>query len=610
MKQKIRNFPVTEESIRELATGKIFNRGKDYFKEGSVCNIYSIEDTIEAYVEGSDYHPYKVQIEFDQSGIKGEPFCSCPYAEDFNDVCKHIVAVLLTALKKPKTIEPREKLSNTLKNLNKSYLIQLIEAMLKTESSLDFFVEDFIQDRLKKTDKKSNSLKKKSKLNFKKYKTETIEIVHSLNGLSSYEAYWNVGSVVRSIQELIKKAHHFLKKGDGENAISILTGIAEGYIQGWTCLDGSDGETPDPFYDLDEGFAEALLVSEIPEDVKESLKNNIEEWIPDLNDYGVDDTFSVTLLALKEGWSDEGVMKALKGEAKTKTKNNKADKYDALFWRKPANLILNEIRLNILKREKRFDEYMNLALAEGLVTQYLIMKIERGNIKEAVSQGRKIIHSSQEAHEVSQKLKEAKALKEALEIGMLGLKFSNFEADFGDYMSELAEKTREKKLALKCIQKAFFKEPTLNRYNRTWKMADKSNAKKIKSDYIHFLKTSRGNSYVVPEEKIKIFLQEKLFEEAIKESRYIYSQTFLTKVMKEVLAYNPDWVIKESKKRAIEIIDSGKSKDYYTAVDWLRWTKKAYLQKKQSEKWNKNLETIKLKHKPKRKLMGLLNQSF
>ena len=44
---------------------------------------------------------------------------------------------------------------------------------------------------------------------------------------------------------------------------------------------------------------------------------------------------------------------------------------------------------------------MNLALAEGLVTQYLIMKIERGNIKEAVSQGRKIIHRSQEAHEVS-----------------------------------------------------------------------------------------------------------------------------------------------------------------------------------------------------------------
>ena len=177
-------------------------------------------------------------------------------------------------------------------------------------------------------------------------------------------------------------------------------------------------------------------------------------------------------------------------------------------------------------------------------------------------------------------------------------------------MSELAEKICKKPLALKFIQKAFFKDPTLKRYNQTWKLVDKSNAKKIKFDYINFLRTSKKNFYAFPEEKIKIFLQEKLFDEAIKESRHIESQTFLTKVMKEVLSYNPGWVIKESKKRAIEIIDSSKSKNYYTAVDWLQWTKKGYLQKKQLEGWNKNLEAIKLKHKPKRKLMELLNQSF
>ena len=609
--KKTKNFPITETNIRGLVSSKIFNRGKDYFKEGAVCSIYSIGNTIEAYVEGSNYHPYKVQIEFDQSGIKGEPFCSCPYAEDFNDICKHTVAVLLMVLKKPKSIESRKKLSELLKNLEKNHLIQLIETILKTDSSLGFFVEDFIKDIPKKTGKKSNSLRE-SKINLKKYKTKAIQIVHSLNGLTSSEAYWGVGSVVRSIQDLIKKVRPFLEKGDGESAISILTGIAEGYIQGWTYLDGSDGETTNPFYDLDEGFAEALLVTEIPEDIKESLKNNIEEWIPDLNDYGVDDAFSVTLLALKEEWSDENVIKALKGEVKTKpkVKNKKADKYDFLFWRKPDNLILNEIRLDILKREKRFDEYMNLALAEGLIIQYLLMKIEKRDIQGAVSQGQKIIHSSKEAHEVSKKLKEVKAFKEALEIGILGLKFSDFEADFGDYISELAEKMNKKPLALKFIQKAFFKDPTLKRYNRTWKLADKSNVKKIKVEYLNSLRSSNKNFYGFPEEKIKILLQEELFDEAIKETRHIDSQTFLTEIMRKVLTYNPDWVIKESKKRASKIIDSGKAKNYDIAVNWLKWTKKGYLQKKQSEKWNKGLEAIKLKHKPKRKLMELLNKSF
>ena len=271
MKQKTKNFPVTEASIRELASEKIFNRGKDYFKEGAVSSIYSIGNTLEAYVEGSNYHPYKVQIEFDESGITGEPRCSCPYAEDFNDVCKHIVAVLLTVIKKPKTIQSREKLSSRLKNLDKDHLIQLIEAMIKTDSSLGFFAEDFIQDTSKKSGKKSTSLKKSKTLS-KRYKTEAVRIVHSLNGLSSYDAYGGVRGVVQSIRDLIKEVRPFLEKGDGENAISILTGIAEGYIQGWTYLDGSDGETPDPFYDLDAGFAEALLATKIPEDVKESLK--------------------------------------------------------------------------------------------------------------------------------------------------------------------------------------------------------------------------------------------------------------------------------------------------------------------------------------------------
>ena len=196
----------------------------------------------------------------------------------------------------------------------------------------------------------------------------------------------------------------------------------------------------------------------------------------------------MTLLALKEGWSDKKVIKSLKGEMKTspKTKNKKSDKEDFLFWRKSADLILNEIRLNILKREKRFDEYMNLALAEGLITQYLLMKIERGDIQGALSKGKKLINSSKEAHEVSKKLKALKALKEALEIGMMGLKFSDFEAEFGDYISELAEKINKKPMALKFIQKAFFKDPSLKRYNRTWQLAGKSNMKKIKARLFKF----------------------------------------------------------------------------------------------------------------------------
>lgn len=610
--KKTENFPLTEKGIKELVSDKIFHRGLEYFKEGMVRDIYSIKNTIEAYVEGSGYRPYKVQIEFDQSGIKGMPCCSCPYVEDFDDICKHIIAVLLTILKKPENLETKEKLSELLKNLDKSNLIELIETIVKADSSLSLFLEDFIVGIPKKNNGKKSIPARKSKINPNKYKQEAIQIVRGLDNMAPSQAYWFVGGTVQAIQDLIKKARPFIEKGNTESAISILTGIAQGYTQEWTYLDGSNGETPDPFYDLDEGFAEALLVSEVSKSTKESLKKNIEEWIPELEDYGVDDAFSVTLLALKEGWSDENVIKALKGEVKTKAKSKikNTNKDDFLFWRKPAKLILSEIRLNILKREKRFDEYMNLALAEGLITQFLLMKIKEKNIQEAVSIGKKFISRSEEAYEVSKKLKEVKALKEALEIGKMVLETFDFEPKFGDYVSDLAEKMHKKPLALKAIQKSFFKNPTLKRYNRTWNLADKSHVKKIKDSYLKFLRSSHRNSYDHPKEKINIFLQEKLFDDAIKETRHIYSQTFVTKVMSKVLAHNPDWVIKESKKRAMEIIESGKSGNYNIAIDWLKWTKKGYLYKKKSEKWDEILKKIKLKHKPKRKLMGLLNQAF
>ena len=608
-------LPFTEIDIKELVSDKIFQRGREYFKEGMVCDVYLVgNNRLEAYVEGSGYHPYKVQIEFDQSGITEELSCSCPYVEDFYDVCKHIVAVLLTVLKKPEALKTKEKLSNLLKNLDKSHLISLIKAMMETDSSLDFFVKDFIQNISPKTrkeiGKKLDSAKKFKMIN--KYKKLAIQIVRDLNGMSHSQAYWFVGGVVQDIQALIKKARPFLKKGDGESAIFLLTGIAEGYLQEWTYLDGSNGETPDPFYDLDEAFAEALLVADISEDTRAFLKKNIEGWIPDLEDYGVDEAFSVTLLAFKEGWSDENLIKALKGDIRMKTgvKIKETNREEEFFWRKPADLILNEVRLNILKKEKRFGEYMNLALAKGLITQYLLMQIERGNIQEVLSRGKKIISQSEESYEVFKKLKEVKALEEALEIGAMGLKFPDFTAKFGDCISELAERMHRKPLALKAIQKSFFQSPTLGRYNKTCQLADESQIKRIKDDYLKFLRSPKECSHTFSIEKIKIFLQESLFDDAIKETRHIDSQAVLTRVMDKVLGYNPDWVIKESKKRSMEIIDRGASKNYDIALDWLKWTKKGYLQKKKPKEWDKSLEKIKLKHKPKYKLISFLEQAF
>lgn len=82
---------ITDKLIKKSCSSTIYTRGVEYFKEGRV-HIQKREDKlISAIVDGEDL--YNVQIKLNDSGIE-EYFCTCPYYETMNCVCKHIVAVL------------------------------------------------------------------------------------------------------------------------------------------------------------------------------------------------------------------------------------------------------------------------------------------------------------------------------------------------------------------------------------------------------------------------------------------------------------------------------------------------------------------------------------
>jgi len=80
---------VTRDSIRNLCTETVFNRGENYLTEGRIQQIFRFDDTITAVVSGSrDY-----DLALDLSAEEFDPQCSCSY--DGPGVCKHVVAVLL-----------------------------------------------------------------------------------------------------------------------------------------------------------------------------------------------------------------------------------------------------------------------------------------------------------------------------------------------------------------------------------------------------------------------------------------------------------------------------------------------------------------------------------
>ena len=153
--------PLTEADIKKMVSQKIFNRGFDYFKEDAVFDIRAAGSAVEASVRGNRYLPYKVKIEFGKKGLKGEPFCSCPYGEEFLETCKHIVAVLLTLVKKPEKVREEKTLSKLIKDLDQSHLKELLEFLVEKDHSLLSLMEDFVDEsfhREKHKIKKSQSL--------------------------------------------------------------------------------------------------------------------------------------------------------------------------------------------------------------------------------------------------------------------------------------------------------------------------------------------------------------------------------------------------------------------------------------------------------------------
>ena len=65
-------------------------------------------DQLEGAVQGSEPRPYRVRVPLTASGVHA-PTCTCPYS--FEGWCKHIAAVVLSAIEMPLSIPDRPPLA-------------------------------------------------------------------------------------------------------------------------------------------------------------------------------------------------------------------------------------------------------------------------------------------------------------------------------------------------------------------------------------------------------------------------------------------------------------------------------------------------------------------
>jgi uncharacterized Zn finger protein len=249
-------------------------------------------------------------------------------------------------------------------------------------------------------------------------------------------------------------------------------------------------------------------------------------------------------------------------------------------------------RLNVLERQGRFEEYLNLAQAEGQSGLYVTMLVKAGRAEEAVAYGLAHTTTSDEALALAQSLRAHDHVHDALRVAEHGLSLPGSGQALAHWLRDLASGLGEKDLALKAARAAYAASPSLADYRALQSLA-REDWPQIQSEFLERLTQSLHTLT-----KVEIYLHESMVEQAIQavdQDPYPGYNT-VEKVVDAVWASHPDWAIRHCRAQAEPIMDEGKSRLYHHAIRWLGKARQAYLGAGRSDEWRTYLEGLISKH--------------
>ncbi|MDJ0703380.1 MAG: SWIM zinc finger family protein [Leptolyngbyaceae cyanobacterium MO_188.B28] len=589
---------ITVANLKRSATDQSFARGESYFRSGAVTGLTLRQQTLHAEVEGNEARPYRVTVTFDAGGVT-EARCSCPYS--FEGWCKHIVATLLVCVHQPETIEARPSLSQLLEPLSLSQAKGLIQSLV-TEApalleSVDFYVSTLTQ--VGGSSAQKTSLKRKTNVDPAPYQRRVREIFRE--AVRGWEYGQDDDSIAYDMAGLMQDALAFAEQGDGPNALVLLKGITEACVQHWDIVDDFIGMSPIDFdIDFDSAWTEALLSTDLTEDEVLAWQEDIEAWQDSLG------SFAMALEALRQGWDYPPLQRVFQGEITAQG----AWTGEPPDW---ANEF-SQIRLKILERQERYEDYLRLAEAEGQTQEYLTMLGRLGRVEQAMSVAQEQIVTLQEAKALAETLRAQKRLQEALQIAMQGLRLEQDNEnryvtfEFASWTRDLAEGLGDRTAALEASLSGFKAKPSLKEYQTIEDLSGEG-WPATKTQLLQQLR--KMDMWHEAEAQIDILLHENLVDDAVKKVSDFssYRHWLILRVMDAAIASHSQWVIENAVSRAESIMDEGKAKYYNTAVEWLKRAKAAYLALDQEKDWLRYRRQLADTHGRKRKLMGLFEQN-
>jgi len=590
---------LTEAAVRDLARPQSYDRGENYYDRDAVVEVVRRGETLRATVEGSQYEPYQVRIEFDATGVV-DTACSCPY--DHGGICKHRVAVLLTYVRDADEIDRRPPVSELVADADSELLRDLLVDLVETHPELADRVESRLE-RAQSEDGGNATGDRTPDINRESIRQQVQYVLGPTDGQSAHphDPYTAVETDVEKLRDLLDQTRTALDAGDGETALDILEPLADELMDGeWLALSYDDSNAIFEFFDeVDRVLAEALLTADFSADERADWEDRLWQWENEMGGYTHHPPYSVALEAAQRGWDFEPVQRAMRGDASS------ADLWEGdPPWYAEAFI---RTRLAVLERGDRIEEYLNLAAAADLIDAYVTKLVEEGRVDEAIEYGHHNLHSPDEALTLAKTLRDHDRPQAALEIAQHGLTLEGSgTAELAEWLRDRASSLDEHEVALEAAIAAFNASPTLAAYQAVEELAGED-WPDVREELLASL-ADRNTTQRVARRHVDIFLYADRYEEAIAIADLFSDYEVVEPVAEAVWADHPQWTIDACKEQAEPIIEEGQSQRYRHAVDWLEIAGKAAEAADELDEWRAYIEGVRDKHYRKYKLRPMLEE--
>lgn len=556
--------------LEALATAKSYARGYDLYLEGAVSDTYLVENNLIGKCEGRTVPFYDVEVELDENGI-GDAYCSCLY--DWGGFCKHIIALLLTYTHEPEKFVAKQNLKDQLSKFNRETLVDLVIQLSEKDDDLYFLVQNEIVDMEMKQNIREPAVENRNSNKLKnEYREEIRNILHSLDGLRWSQAYWMMEGMVERLGQIRKLAYELLDYGKNEQALIILSILFTEVGMCYEQFDDSNGALSTFLSELPVPLAEAILSIELSDAEKNQLTGELGEVVYHLRYLGFNH-FDVILAALDQGWVDEHP--------------------DECKDYAPGDFELNQVKLNVLERAGRVNEFLELCLQVEEYQRYLSKRIEMGDYQETLEIALRKLKYAYEALVIAQAFEEAGHLDEALQIAERGLDLEGKKDELGVWLGPLEEKRGRQGLAIRAYICVFSDLPSIYLYQKI-KTLEPDDWKDVKQRLLQVVRSS----YYYEEVLVDIHLFEKEWDQAIEivDKLEGWNYSLIAKVADAVMTVHPEWVIAVSQRQAEDLIARVQRKYYVIAADWLKKMKIAYTNMGREAEWQTYLEGLRMKY--------------